>query len=199
MARIAYYRCSTRDQSIEHQRHALGGSFDREFEDVAVSGATVAAQRPGFVRLLEFIREGDELAVTAIDRLGRDAIDILTTYRDHIERKGVRLFVLGLGYLEGEMGRFALALFAQIAEMERNRIIERTASGRETAKAALLATGKTHRGKASMGRPPLYDPATVMEWRTKNEASIAMTAKHFGISASSVKRFARLAGMEPVA
>lgn len=199
MARIAYYRCSTRDQSVEHQRHALGGSFDREFEDVAVSGATTAAQRPGFMRMLDFMREGDEVWITAIDRLGRDSIDIQQTFRDHFQAKGVRLWVQGLGYIEGEIGTFILTLLTQIAQMERNRIAERCASGRETAKLALLATGKTHRGKTSMGRPALYDPATVMEWRTKNEASIAVTAKHFGISASSVKRFARLTGSEPVA
>lgn len=203
MANLIYLRCSTRDQSIEHQRHTLsqitGMTPDREYQDQSVSGAVIATKRPGFAKMLEFMRDGDTVYVTAIDRLGRDSIDIQQTFRDHFKAKNVRLYVHGLGYIEGEMGELILTLLAQFAQMERNRIIERTASGRETAKAALLATGKTHRGKTSMGRPPLYDPTTVIEWRTKNEASIAMTAKHFGISASSVKRFARLAGTEPVA
>jgi putative DNA-invertase from lambdoid prophage Rac len=38
MARIAYYRVSTSDQSIEAQRAALGGGFDKEFRDEGVSG-----------------------------------------------------------------------------------------------------------------------------------------------------------------
>ena len=48
MHRVAYYRVSTLDQSIEGQREALGGSFDEEFIDDGVSGSTLAADRPGF-------------------------------------------------------------------------------------------------------------------------------------------------------
>jgi len=61
MSRIAYYRCSTGDQSIEAQRKALGGNFDREFSDVGVSGAVLAEDRPGFADLLNYIREDDTL------------------------------------------------------------------------------------------------------------------------------------------
>ncbi|RYG98296.1 MAG: recombinase family protein, partial [Alphaproteobacteria bacterium] len=63
MSRIAYFRVSTTDQSIEAQRHAFGGSFDREFSDDGVSGAVVAAKRPGFAALLDYVREGDTLYV----------------------------------------------------------------------------------------------------------------------------------------
>ncbi len=81
MARILYTRVSTNDQTIEAQRHDLPGTFDREFSDVGVSGAVVAASRPGFAQLLTYIRDGDELHVAAIDRLGRDAIDVQQTVR----------------------------------------------------------------------------------------------------------------------
>lgn len=191
MARIAYYRCSTRDQSVEHQRHTLGGNFEREYQDEGVSGAIVAAKRPGFATMLAYMRDGDTVYVTAIDRLGRDSIDIQQTYRDHFKAKNVRLYVNGLGYIEGEMGELILTLLAQFAQMERNRIIERTASGRALARESLETTGKTHRGKTSLGRPAQHDGAAVVAWRKANHASIADTAQHFDISLSSVKRFAR--------
>ena len=76
MTRIAYYRVSTADQSVESQRHAMGGGFDDEFDDIGVSGAVPAAQRPGFAKLLSYIRKGDTLHVYAVDRLGRDALDV---------------------------------------------------------------------------------------------------------------------------
>lgn len=63
MARIAYYRVSSREQSIEAQRIELGGNFDKEFEDSDVSGLILAADRPGFSNLLEFIREEDTHAI----------------------------------------------------------------------------------------------------------------------------------------
>ena len=51
MSRIAYYRVSTGGQSIEAQRQTLTGPFDKEFADEGVSGATMAADRPGFASL----------------------------------------------------------------------------------------------------------------------------------------------------
>ena len=56
MSRIAYYRVSTEGQSIEAQRQELGGSFDREFTDEGVSGATKAADRPGFATCVRVTR-----------------------------------------------------------------------------------------------------------------------------------------------
>lgn len=79
--RIAYYRVSTADQSIEAQRHATGGGFDREFSDEGISGGALSARRPGFAKLLEVIREGDTVSVYAVDRLGRDALDVQSTVR----------------------------------------------------------------------------------------------------------------------
>lgn len=188
MSRIAYYRCSTGDQSIEAQRKALGGQFDKEFSDEGVSGATLAADRPGFAALLNYVREGDVLHVYAIDRLGRDALDVQTIVRDLII-KGVTVDVHGLGPIGRGVGELVVAVLAQIADMERNRIRERCEMGRQAAKAALAATGKTHRGKDSLGRPKAYDAEEVALWRSQNKASIRVTAQQFGISDATVKRY----------
>ena len=188
MSRIAYYRVSTSDQSVEAQRHALGSKFKREFTDEGVSGAVLAAQRPGFKALLEYVREGDEVHVYAVDRLGRDALDVQATVRDLL-RRGVAVEVHGLGRIAAGVGELILAVLAQVADMERRRIAERCEAGRETARAALAATGKTHRGKASLGRPVAADPAAVRAWRAKHGASIAKTAEHFDLSTATVKRY----------
>ena len=191
MTRIAYYRVSTADQSIEAQRAALGGDFDHEFTDEGVSGATQAAKRPGFAKLLEFIRKGDSLHVYAIDRLGRDSIDVQQTVRVLLD-KGVTVEVRGLGQISATgAGGLLLALMAQMAELERERIRERTEAGRAVARASLAATGRTHRGKASLGRPVEHNAAAIATWRAENKASIAETARHFGTSESTVKRALR--------
>lgn len=192
MGRIAYYRVSTRDQSIEAQRKALGEGFDKEFSDEGVSGGTVAASRPGFSQLLEYVREGDSVHVYAIDRLGRDALDVQANVRGLIE-KGVTVDVRGIGAIGRGVGELIVAVLAQIADMERQRIVERCEDGRAQARASLEATGKTHRGKTSLGRPQVADPAEVKAWRKENGASIAETAEHFGLSTSTVKRYGRAA------
>ncbi|WP_375403902.1 recombinase family protein [uncultured Sphingomonas sp.] len=188
MSRISYFRVSTGDQSIEAQRAALGSGFDREFTDVGVSGATLAADRPGFSALLSYVREGDCLCIYSIDRLGRDALDVQSTIRKLLD-KGVTVDVRGLGPIGRGVGELVVAVLAQMADMERHRIKERCESGRAAAKAALAATGKTHRGKAGLGRPMAANSVEVVAWRKANKASIAATAAQFALSTATVKRY----------
>jgi putative DNA-invertase from lambdoid prophage Rac len=188
MSRIAYYRVSKEGQSIEAQRNALGGSFDREFIDEGVSGSTLAADRPGFGKLLSYVREGDTLYVYALDRLGRDALDVQATVRRLLDM-GITLDVRGVGPVGRGVGEIVVAVLAQIADMERHRIKERCDSGRAAAIASLKATGRTHRGKVSMGRPKAADAAEVASWRQENDATIAQTMARFGISKATVNRY----------
>ena len=203
MTTVYYLRVSTKDQSIESQRTALGitEATDPEtvFMDEGVSGAIDALDRPGFGDCARYCRKGDVLKVTALDRLGRNAIDVQQTFAALIG-KGVIVNVHGLGVIDGAFGTLLVTILSGVAQMERHRIIERTEAGRETAKRHLAEHGKTHRGKASLGRPVgivggwgdevrHVDPAEVVKWRTATKASIAQTSIQFGISRSTVKRY----------
>lgn len=188
MSRIAYYRTSTVDQSIEAQRNALGGGFDREFQDEGISGAVLAADRPAFADLMGYVRDGDTVSVFAVDRLGRDALDVQATVRKLLD-KGVTVEVRGLGQIGRGAGELVLAVLAQVADLERQPIRERCESGRSAARAALKATGKTHRGKLSLGRPKACSSEEVVAWRNANSASISATARQFNISEPTVKRY----------
>lgn len=192
MAHIAYYRVSSLSQSIEAQKAALthAGLIEREFMDEGVSGAVLAAHRPGFAAMLDYVREGDTIHVYAVDRLGRDAIDVQSTIRALLS-KGVTLEVNGLGQIGKGVGELIVAVLSQVADMERTRINERTAAGRKLAQATFAASGKTHRGKDSLGRPAKADAAVVKAWRGTGDKkkSISETAKEFGLSDSTVKRY----------
>lgn len=190
MSHIAYYRVSSNSQSIEAQKASLTHAklISKEFTDTGISGSIHAANRPGFAALLDYVREGDTIHVYAVDRLGRDAIDVQTTIRTLL-LKGVTVEVNGIGSIGPGVGELIVAVLAQVADMERARINERTASGRSLAKSSLAATGKTHRGKESLGRPAKANAATVRAWRADNAASISQAAAHFGISDSTVKRY----------
>jgi putative DNA-invertase from lambdoid prophage Rac len=126
--------------------------------------------------------------VSALDRLGRDAYDIQTTARKLTER-GVRVRVLNFPAIEGVMAEFFFLVMAGMAQIEKQRINERTAAGKELAKELLRTTGETQHGKLSMGRPKAADEAAVRAWKTANSASHAETAKHFGLSVSTVRRY----------
>lgn len=190
-ARIAYYRVSTVDQSIEAQRAAMGAEFDMEFKDEGVSGSVPAAARPGFSAMLQGLTSGATIYVYAVDRLGRDAIDVQATVRELLKR-GVSVHVHGLGLISKGAGELILAVLAQVADMERQKIKERTEAGRLAARESLARTGFTHKGKASMGRPTKMNFKEVADWRKSTGASLSETAEKFAISLATVKRYCKV-------
>lgn len=183
VAHIAYYRVSTKDQSIEAQRHAMaqgGPTFAKEFQDEGVSGTVPAKDRPGFAQLLAYVREGDTVHVFAIDRLGRDALDVQATVRGLID-KGVIVDVCHIGPIQGDAGKLILAVLAQLGEIEKARIAERTSAGREKAKA-----DGTH-----LGRPPSIageKAAQALLALAAEGATVAGVAQQFGISRQALMR-----------
>lgn len=185
MATVGYVRVSTKEQGVEAQQHRLAQKFavEKWFADNGVSGTVKAKERPGFSALLAYVREGDTLVVPAIDRLGRNTIDVLETV-EALKAKGVQVISDREGFdLSTPMGKAMLTMLAAVAELERENIKARQMAGIERAKAE---------GKA-LGRPTKIDAAAVLAWRTQQSASIAATAAHFDIGISSVKRACALA------
>lgn len=177
---IAYVRVSTDDQTTENQKRAIAArySVSKWFREDGVSGAIPAAQRPAMAQLLAYVREGDTVIVTAIDRLGRNTIDVLTTV-ETLKAKGVSLVSMREGFdLATPTGRLMLTMLAAVAELERENIKVRQMAGIERAR----AEGK------NLGREKVINDVTVANWRDDNSASIKATADHFGISTASVKR-----------
>lgn len=182
-ATIAYVRVSTDDQTTEAQRHSIGQQFNVSewFSDEATSGATKAMQREGFRALHAYARKGDTVVVAAIDRLGRDTIDVLETV-ESLKAKGVTVVSMREGFdLSSPVGKAMLTMLAAVAELERANIKARQMAGIERARA---------QGK-KLGAPKLIDDQAVVIWRKENEASIADTAKHWRISTAAVKRACR--------
>lgn len=179
MAVIGYVRVSTGEQSVASQQHALQKyRVDEWYSDEGVSGAVKAMERPGFAKLLAYVRKGDTLIVSAVDRLGRDTIDVLTTVEALIA-KGVSIISNREGFdLSTPMGKAMLTMLAAVAELERSNIKARQMAG--------IARAKSE-GKA-LGRTKTISDADVLAWRTENKASISATAAQFGISVASVKR-----------
>ncbi|MBD9411565.1 recombinase family protein [Stutzerimonas stutzeri] len=179
-ATIAYVRVSTDDQTTEAQRYAISQRFNVSewFSDEATSGAIKALQREGFKALHAYARKGDTVVVAAIDRLGRDTIDVLETV-EALKAKGVTVVSMREGFdLSSPVGKAMLTMLAAVAELERANIKARQMAGIERARA---------QGK-KLGAPKVIDDQAVAIWRKENEASIAETAKHWGISTAAVKR-----------
>jgi len=180
MSTIAYLRVSTDDQSTEAQRHAIEQIHNIEhwYVDEATSGTTKALQREGFGELFKFVRKGDTVVIFAIDRLGRDTIDVLETVKS-LKGKGVAIISVREGFdLSNDYGTVILSVLASLAELERSNIKARQLAGIARAR----ATGR------KLGAPKKIDDHAVSAWRAANSATIQETATQFGISIATVKR-----------
>jgi len=180
---LAYVRVSTSDQSCDAQRHAIGERYmvSEWFSDEATSGATKALERAGFRALCSCAREGDIVVVAAIDRLGRDTVDVLETVA-LLQGKGVTVISMREGFdLSSPIGKAMLTMLAAVAELERTNIKARQLAGIQRAKA---------QGR-KLGAPKRIDDAKVSSWRKETSASISQTAAHWKISTAAVKRACR--------
>ena len=181
---FGYGRVSTSEQCATNQLLELrsaGYNIDEEFwySDIGVSGKTASAQRPAFQKLKQQIRKGETLVVSKLDRLGRDAIDVLQTVKE-LGEHGIKIVVLQLGNtdLTSSAGKLLLMMLAAVAEMERDILVERTQAGLQRAK----SEGK------KLGRPS----KTTSEQRSEivekiaNGLSISSIAREYNISRASV-------------
>lgn len=144
MALIGYARVSTTDQNIEAQTDALtAAGCERIFTDRA-SGKL--ASRPELDKVLEYLRAGDTLVITKLDRLGRSVRNLIDLVAE-LERRGVGLLVLHQAIdTSTPGGKLFFHIMSGIAEFERDLISERTRDGLEAARA---------RGRKGGRRPAL--------------------------------------------
>lgn len=149
MSRIFLYaRVSTAEQETQNQvEEARRRGYDIPDHRVVeenISGSVAAMNRPGFAALVTHkLEPGDQLLVLKVDRLGRDAADILTTVT-MLKEKGVKVVSLDLcsSDLNSPEGRMMMTLLGAFAEFERSRNIERTQEGLRRAKAAGVKFGR---------------------------------------------------------
>lgn len=181
MATFAYGRVSTSLQDTDNQRLELtnaGWAIDYWFADT-ISGKSASSQRPAFRELLTKIRDGETLLVSKLDRLGRDAIDVLQTVRD-LGARNIKVVVHQLGStdLTSPAGKLLLSMLAAVAEMERDLLIERTQAGLTRAK----AEGK------KLGRPSKIAPEQRSDilMSLSEGASISALARRYAVSRATI-------------
>ena len=176
MARIGYARVSSLDQDLEGQLARLKVEGCAVIRSEKVSGVSRWG-RPELATVLQFLRTGDELVVTRIDRLGRDTRDVLNLIYE-CEQRGASVTVLDPHVsTRGEMGHVVITVLGMVAQMERRFIKERQREGIERAKAE---------GRYLGGRRRI-DRATVLARRAAGE-SVGEIASALGCSRMQIYR-----------
>lgn len=152
MARIGYARVSTVDQDLETQLAKLKAEGCGIVRSEKVSGGSRDG-RAELATVIEFLRPGDELVVTRLDRLGRDTRDVLNIVHE-CEQRGAFITVLDPHVTtRGDMGQMVLTVLGMVAQMERRFIKERQREGIEKAKREGVYRG----GVTRIDRQAIFD------------------------------------------
>lgn len=178
---VGYARTSTAEQEaglVAQERELKAVGCDEIYSE-RVSSVT---KRPRLEEAIKFLRKGDTLVVTKVDRLARSTTKLWELVEE-LKAKGVGLRVLNLG---GETvdttsasGKLILTIFAGFAQFEREIMLERQREGIAKAKAEGSYKGRkpTARAKAADARKLASEGLNVTD-----------IAKRLGIGRASVYR-----------
>ncbi|WP_327205833.1 recombinase family protein [Rhizobium beringeri] len=178
---IGYARTSTAEQEagLQAQIRDLSATNCTKIFSEQVSSV---AEREQLKSALDFVREGDSLVVTKLDRLARSTTHLLSLV-EQLEKKGVALRILDFGGGEVDTkspsGKMLLTVFAAMAEFERSIMLVRQREGIAAAKQA----GK-YKGRAPTVR------RKEKEIRALKAAGVGASeiARQLGIGRASVYR-----------
>ena len=159
MAKIGYARVSSLKQDLSEQITALkkfgcekifSGKFSGKDEDLETILTRVKQNKVQLDKMLNYVREGDIVVVTRLDRLGRSLIQCLRTL-EYFKQNKIGFIALDQGIdttkNKDPISMAMIHLLGLFAELERSFIIERTKGGK-------LAKIKAGHLKAIGGRPP---------------------------------------------
>lgn len=176
--KIGYARTSTLDQvaGFDAQVRELENlGCDKIFKEQVSS----VAKREQLEQALDFVREGDTLVVTKLDRLARSTQHLLEIC-SLLEEKGVALSITNLGIdTSNATGKLMLTMIGAIGQFEREMMLERQREGIARAK----AKGK-YKGRKPTARNKSKE---ILEMREKNIGATEI-AKTLGIGRASVYR-----------
>lgn len=177
--RFGYARISTNAQDLARQMDALNAAgVDRVFQD------TITGVKYGeaLLQLLDQLREGDEIIVAELSRLGRNMAGLIETM-ERINEKGCKVHSIKEGWISTNdaMSKMFFYLLGMFAEMERDYIRERTRRGLEAARA---------RGRIG-GRPRLPAEKTkkALTLYSEGRLNVEEIVKVTGVSRSTLYRY----------
>lgn len=178
---VGYARTSTTEQAagLEAQSRDLSAFGCEEVFEEQVSSVQ---RREELERALKFVRKGDALVVTKLDRLARSVPD-LVKIMDRLEERGASLRILAMNLdTNTPTGRLLINLVGSIAQFEREIMLERQREGIAKAREA----GK-YKGRAPTARAKMHEVVRLHG----AGAGAAEIASKLGIGRASVYRILR--------
>jgi len=177
MASIGYARVSSVGQSLDVQLDKLK-TCDKIFQEKQSASSD---NRVALKLCLEYVREGDVLFVTRLDRLARSTLH-LCQIAEELQRKGVDLHVIDQSIDTSDAtGRLLFNMLGAIAQFETEIRAERQMDGIRKAQARGVKFGAKHK----------LTPEQAIELRQRRENGeiIRVLMKDYDLSKATVYRY----------
>ena len=169
---IGYARVSTEEQNEARQLHSFDGYTEKIKKIFIDKMSGKDTKRPQLQAMLDYVREGDVVVVSDFSRLARSTRDMLQIVQE-LTDKGVGLISLKENIdTDTPQGRFMLTVFAALAELERETILQRQREGIAIAK---------QQGKYKGRKPIPFNEdrfrAECKKWRSGEQTAVATMKK----------------------
>ncbi len=178
MEKIGYARVSSTGQSLDVQLEKLNQVGCQRIYQEKRSGRT--SNRPEFQACMNYLREGDTLVITRLDRLARSVVH-LAQLAKRFEQEKINLIVIDQNIdTSTSTGRLMFNMLASIAEFENDLRTERQAEG----------IAKAKENGVKFGRPAKLNKQICHAIRTRRTegATIGQIAKEFQLGEATIYR-----------
>lgn len=176
MAKIGYARVSTKEQNLDSQIDVLKAYGCERIFSEKVSGRKY--KRTELDNCLDYMRDGDTLVITKLDRLGRTTKQLIELSL-YLDNENINLQIIDMDIsTKDAMGKMFFTMMSAFAELEANLLSERTKKGLDSARA---------RGRIG-GRPAISDQKKEMIkslYNSRNYSGEEIT-KMVGVSRSTI-------------
>lgn len=195
MSKVKYIRVSTEEQNTGRQE-VNAKDFSKIYTD-KVSGSVKFTERKEAKKLLADIEAGlvSEVHILSVDRIGRSIIDLLTTV-EFFNQKSIKLFVENIGMYSlidnkpNPSFNMIVSVLGNVAEMERNNMLERQRQGIEIAKANGTYKGRLYGTR--MTDEEVLSKYKIVVRELKNGESLRRASKIGGCSLGTAQKIQRL-------
>jgi DNA invertase Pin-like site-specific DNA recombinase len=177
MALVGYARVSSVGQSLDIQLEKLA-NCDKVFQE---KKSGTSDKRPRLQECLEYVREGDTLVITRLDRLARSTLH-LCQIADELQRKQVNLKVIDQNINTSDAtGRLLFNMLSAIAQFETELRAERQIDGIQKAKERGVRFGRQEKLTAQQ--------IVEMRQRRKQGVLIKTLMKDYDLSKATIYRY----------
>jgi DNA invertase Pin-like site-specific DNA recombinase len=192
---FGYARVSTSDQNLDLQIDAFlkeGIDVKNIFKDKVSSSKE---DRKSLSKLLEYVRDGDTIVVWKLDRLARSLIHF-TNFINQLNEKGVKFKSITEPFLDttdtSSHSKFIVNMFAALAQLERDIIIERTKAGMESAR----LRGRVLGAPKGLSKKNMRKAILCEEYFNEGKLTVKQICDQLEMSRATYYKYLRIRGLD---